>query len=229
MNDRGVTSATPLYYERKEMICTKVLAIDQARHGAWSLYDSDTRELLKYGIFEFDKPHTTYAKVLVNTETLLEALIQEHQPDYIAIEDIQLRVSTTVFKKLAWLQGVLVHYCEKHKLSYGLIMPTRWQKYCRDYLKSIPELMNNEELHLKCPTKGASKLLSLTYVRERFGIVTNNDNLADAICIGHYVTNEVDLHSDNAMPKRYTKSTKTKQASKKITNTKEKKKNDKEN
>ena len=163
-----------------------ILAIDQARNGAWSVFDYKTKELVGYGTFSFDTKEYTYSKAILHIEEILDMLVKAYKPKYIAIEDIQLRANPQSFKKLAQLQGVLVNFCEKNKLSYGLIAPTRWQNFCRARGRNSKEVKSGV-LSVNTSGKKESKMLSLQFVKENFGVVTENDNLADAICISYHV------------------------------------------
>ena len=160
-----------------------VLAIDQARNGAWSLFDSDTSSLLEHGTFSFDVKKYTFSEAVLEIEKLVYGLIRQYKVKYVAIEDIQLRVNAQSFKKLAQLQGVLVNLCEKHKLHYGLVAPTRWQTFCKNHYAAIDSTRKFSN----------TKELSVCYVKDVFDLETADDNLADAICIGHYAITHSDL------------------------------------
>ena len=162
-----------------------ILAIDQARNGAWSVFDSETEELVEYGTFSFDAKKYTYAKAILHIEELIESVIRAFNIKFVLIEDIQLRVNPQSFKKLAQLQGVLVNLCERRKLLYGLVAPTQWQNYCRARGRNTTEIKKNVTA-IEQSGKKETKMLSIQFVRDQFGIKTENDNLADAICIGMY-------------------------------------------
>lgn len=54
--------------------------------------------------------------------------------------------------------------------------------------------------------KKQSKILSIQFVKEQFGIDTDDDNLADAISLGWYVVNVVEiLRRDKSVRKRNVK------------------------
>lgn len=169
-----------------------ILAVDQARNGAWSVFDSETGELVDYGTFSFDTKKYIYAKAILHIEEIISSVIMAYDIGFVMIEDIQLRMNAQSFKKLAQLQGVLVNLCERSKLLYGLVAPTQWQNYCRargrnstEIKKQITSISQNE--------KKESKVLSIQFVYDQFGIETDNDNLADAICIGYYAINNIEV------------------------------------
>lgn len=171
----------------------KVLAVDQARHGAWSLYDYENKSLMAYGTYDFDNRNYTFESAVVKIEALIDELINTHGVDAVFFEDIQLRKNAQSFKKLAQLQGVLVNLCEKNEYLYGIISPSQWQSYCMARGRSTKEQKAKlKELEQK-DGKKASKVLSIQYVKDNFGIDTDNDNLADAVCIGWFAVNNIPL------------------------------------
>lgn len=170
----------------------RILALDQARNGAWSVFDYDTGELIAYQSFEFDLHQYTYAEAIMNIEALVDSLIKEYDISVVFIEDIQLRVNVKAFKKLAQLQGVLINYCEKNDLLYGIVAPSQWQSYCCARGRSAKEVKDNVTA-VETDEKKESKILSLQFVKDKFGIETDNDNVADAVCIGYYVCQAIKI------------------------------------
>lgn len=169
-----------------------ILAIDQARTGAWSVFDYESQELIGYGTFSFDAKKYTYAKAVLHIDELIELVIRAYDISAVFIEDINLRANVQAFKKLAQLQGVLVNSFEKNEYLYGYVAPSQWQNFCKARGRNTKEV-SSRVLELQNAGKSKSKLLSIQYVKEQFGIDTENDNLADAICIGWYVVNVVEL------------------------------------
>lgn len=174
------------------MVFIKILAIDQARNGAWAIFNYDTKELETYGTFSFGNKKYTYAKAILAIETLVDELIKEHDISAVFIEDIQLRVNVQSFKKLAQLQGVLVNLFEKNEYLYSFVAPTQWQNYCKARGRTSKEVKEKIKT-LENAGKKESKILSIQFVKEKFHIDTDNDNLSDAICIGHYAVNYFEI------------------------------------
>ena len=170
----------------------KILAVDQARHGAWAIYDYDKRELLEYGTWAFENKNFTFEQAILHIEALLDEVIRTHDIDAVFLEDIQLRQNVQSFKRLAQLQGVLVNLCEKTNILYNLVAPTQWQNFCKARGRTTKEI-KSKVTSVEQSNKKASKILSLQAVKELYGIETENDNLADAIMIGHYVVNKLEI------------------------------------
>lgn len=170
----------------------KILAVDQARHGAWAVFDYDSKALLDCGTWDFDNRKFTFEKAILHIEKLIEEVIHTHDIEAVFLEDIQLRKNVQSFKKLAQLQGVLVNLCERNEYLYGLVAPTQWQNFCKARGRTSKEI-KAKVTEIEAGTKKASKILSLQFVKDRFGVETENDNLSDAICIGHYAVNNLQI------------------------------------
>lgn len=165
----------------------KILAVDQARAGAWSIFNVDNQALEGYGEFSFRDKRMTYSQAILHIEELIESVINGYEVDAVYLEDIQLRANPQSFKKLAQLQGVLINLCEKRGIPYDVIAPTQWQNFCKARGRRQKEV---DAGITEVDGKKKSKVLSMQFVKDTFQIETDNDNLADAICIGWYVVNK---------------------------------------
>lgn len=184
-----------------------ILAIDQARKGAWAVFNYEKKELIACDAFEFPAEKYTYAQAVLEIEKLVWSVMQDYDISVVFIEDIQLRVNPQSFKRLAQLQGVLVNLFEKNEYLYDYIQPTKWQSFCGARGRNTSEI-KAKVTEAKLSGKSASKILSIQFVKDKFGIDTTNDNLADAVCIGWYAVNEVELviqQKKKAKKKRDTK------------------------
>lgn len=108
-----------------------ILAVDQARHGAWAVFDYEEKSLVDYGTWAFESKNHTFEQAILHIEALINEVIHTRCIDAVFFEDIQLRKNVQSFKKLAQLQGVLVNLCEKNEYLYGLVAPTQWQNFCK--------------------------------------------------------------------------------------------------
>lgn len=178
--------------QRKVVRQVKILAVDQARHGAWAVYDYEEKKLLDYGTWGYDSKNYTFEQAILHIEALLSEVIRTHDIDAVFLEDIQLRQNVQSFKRLAQLQGVLVNMCEKTNILYNLVAPTQWQNYCKARGRTTKEI-KSKITSVEPTTKKTSKVLSLQAAKDIYGIVTENDNLADAVMIGHYVVNNFNI------------------------------------
>lgn len=194
-----MTSPASLFLLEDDFI--KILAIDQARNGAWSVFDYETKTLEAYGVFSFNNKDYTYAKAIRAIEELVDSLIKTYDISAVFIEDIQLRVNVQSFKKLAQLQGVLINLFEKNEYLYDFVAPTQWQNYCKARGRSSKEIKEKIKA-LELSGKKESKILSIQFVKEKFNVDTDNDNLSDAICIGYYAVNHFKLKGETADGKK---------------------------
>lgn len=169
-----------------------VLALDQARHGGWSVFNYDTKELVAYGTFAFEAKDYTYAKAILEIKRLVISLIDKYEVAAVFLEDVQLRANAQAFKKLAQLQGVLVNLCEENEYLYVIIPPSCWQNFCKARGRNTKEVKSNIQELANSDLK-ESKILSIQFIKDKFGIHTNDDNLADAICIGYYAVSTVEI------------------------------------
>lgn len=174
----------------------KILAVDQARHGAWALFDYEEKKLLEYGTWAFESKSYTFEQAILHIEALLNEVIQTHNIDAVFLEDIQLRQNVQSFKRLAQLQGVLVNLCEKTNILYNLVAPTQWQNFCKARGRTTKEI-KSKVTSVEPSNKKASKVLSLQAVKDQYGLETENDNLADAVMIGHYIVNKIKIGSED--------------------------------
>lgn len=81
---------------------------------------------------------------------------------------------------------------EKNEYLYGYVAPSQWQNFCKARGRNSKEI-KSQVLAVETNGKKESKILSIQFVKDQFGIETENDNLADAISIGFYVTNIVEI------------------------------------
>ena len=169
-----------------------ILAIDQARAGGWCIFDYEKKVPVKYGTFSFPNEEYTYAKVLVEVCDLAQSLMDENDISAVFVEDIQMRQNVLSFKRLAQLQGCLVSMFERNEYLYDFIPPSKWQGYCGARGRTAKEV-KGKVTELEAGGKKESKMLSIQFVKERFGIETDNDNLSDAICMGYWAAMNVPI------------------------------------
>lgn len=174
----------------------RILAVDQARHGGWCVFDYNNKTIVDYGSFSFESNKYTFSQAVLNIEKIVDELTNAYSIDALFFEDIQMRKNVQSFKKLAQLQGVLVNYAEKNEYQYGIVAPTQWQNYCKARGRSEKEI-KNKIITIEQNGKPNSKILSLQFVKDKFDIETDNDNISDSICIGYYVVNNINIKSND--------------------------------
>ena len=105
------------------------------------------------------------------------------------------------FKKLAQLQGVLVNLFEKNEYLYDFVAPTQWQNFCKARGRNSNEIKKKIK-SLEASGKKESKILSIQFVKDHFNIETDNDNLSDAICLGHYAVHHFNIEGNKIHDKK---------------------------
>lgn len=157
----------PIIIEKNKN-ANRVLALDQASHVCgYAIYDD--KKLVTYGTFE-TKTQEEDARIHEVKEWMV-SMIENYQPDLIAIEGIQYQQSfgVTTFQALARLQGVLIEQCLVSKIPYELCPTNTWRAYCG----------------VKGRTRSDKKSSMQSLVKSWFDISVSDD-CADAIGIGKY-------------------------------------------
>ena len=178
---------------QKEAPQIKILALDQARRGGWSIFDAQSKALLSHGTFSFPAKFE-FSKAVYEITRIAAELIENNGIGMVFIEDTQFQKNANSFKKLAQLQGALINLCEGLGVPCACVPPVRWQAFCGARGRSAREVKSGEAAQVR----KATKLLSVQFVKQRFCIDTDNDNLADAVCIGWYAVNHLAGGSENA-------------------------------
>jgi Holliday junction resolvasome RuvABC endonuclease subunit len=176
---------------RKELTIIKILSIDQAKAGAWALFDYNSKTLLEHGHWDYSKA-PSYQVAINKIKNLIQTLITEKEPIAVFLEDINYRQNIESFKKLAWLQGTLICFLEENEYLYDLIQPSQWQNYCKARGRTDKEI-KAKITEVDTTGKKNSKVLSLQFVKDKYNVDTTNDNISDSICLGHYAVNNITI------------------------------------
>ena len=151
----------------------RTLGLDQAtKITGFSIFDND--KLIKYGTFSTSLEDTIARAHAV--KVWLVNLINNWQPDFIALEGIQLQeessgrsMGVTVFQQLAWLQGILMECAYDNDIQYAACHTGVWREHCG----------------VKGKTR-ADKKRSMQLLAKQWYDVSVSDDAADAIGIGKY-------------------------------------------
>lgn len=165
---------------------TRTLALDQATNtSGWAVYDN--KKLIAYGKINFTQTDTV--ERISKVRQWLINMIENWNPDKVALEDIQLQKfvgknghsegAVTTYKVLAQLQGTLLVTCFEKNVSCSTIHTATWRAHCKITAKS-----RNDQ-------KRAAQL----YVKNKYDIDATQDE-ADAICIGSYTVEKYLKNND---------------------------------
>lgn len=149
----------------------RLLALDQAsRVTGVAIFDDG--ELVKYGTFEI-KSNQELGKRLTQFLESLDKLYAVYHFDAVAYEDIQLQMGNVeTYKKLAYIQAMILFWCEKHEKNLYCLSPSHWRKILKDKYGMSWGRKRAEQ-----------KQTAIDFIQEHYKKEVDSDT-ADAICIG---------------------------------------------
>ena len=164
-----------------------VLALDQAKHTGLALLESDDMDnvtLIDHRLLT--SSHSNYEDVALEISNKLSDYVRGRHIDIILLENVQSQQNPFTHRNLSILLGVLIKTCYLMEIPYKIISCNTWRKLLRD---SDVEPPKRNTGRLK---RDDYKAYSKAYVKEKYGLKTN-DNIADSVCIGtYYLKYEVD-------------------------------------
>lgn len=149
----------------------RLLALDQAsRVTGVAIFNDD--KLVKYGTFEI-KSNQELGKRLTQFLGNLDKLYAAYHFDAVAYEDIQLQMGNVeTYKKLAYIQAMILFWCEKHEKNLYCLSPSHWRKVLKDKYGMSWGRKRAEQ-----------KQTAIDFIQEHYKKEVDSDT-ADAICIG---------------------------------------------
>lgn len=152
----------------------KILALDQStRVTGWAVFADDA--LQEYGKFDAENAGADIGKRLTYIREKVRALIDKYDIQKILIEEIQLQNTVgnnvVTYKKLAYVQAVLIQMFDELKLPYEIIASSSWKS----------------TLGIKGRARAEQKKNAQIYINTIYGIKATQDE-CDAICIGTHYT-----------------------------------------
>lgn len=149
----------------------RLLALDQAsRVTGVAIFDDD--KLVKYGTFEI-KSNQELGKRLTQFLENLDKLYAAYHFNAVAYEDIQLQMGNVeTYKKLAYIQAMILFWCEKHEKDLYCLSPSHWRKILKDKYGMSWGRKRAEQ-----------KQTAIDFIQEHYKKEVDSDT-ADAICIG---------------------------------------------
>lgn len=149
----------------------RLLALDQSLNTTGvAIFDDD--KLVKYGTFEI-KSNQELGKRLTQFLENLDKLSAAYHFDVVAYEDIQLQMGNVeTYKKLAYIQAMILFWCEKNEKKLYCLSPSHWRKVLK------------EKYGMSWGRKRAEqKQTAIDFIQEHYEKEVDSDT-ADAICIG---------------------------------------------
>jgi Holliday junction resolvasome RuvABC endonuclease subunit len=150
---------------------SNLLALDQASvTSGYAVFKNGN--LVDYGKFTFNDD--VIAERLVKIRAKVIELIEEHDIDEVAFEDIQMQGNVTnnvqTFKVLSEVFGVVSEVLQEKKMKYTVVMSGTWKS----------------TLGIKGRTRPEQKRNAQEYVLQTYNVKAIQD-VCDAICIGAHV------------------------------------------
>jgi len=160
--------------ETKGADLIRILAIDQAKTTGYAVFDNGV--LVDYGTISFGKKSDLYENILFSAKQKISGLIHETDADIVFIEDIQQQnQNVSTYKKLAMLMGVLICLFQENNIAYDIVPPTRWKSFCKIKGRKRQEQKDN----------------TVKFVKELFSLSDITEDMADAISLGWFGTNNI--------------------------------------
>lgn len=158
----------------------KIIALDASTKATgYAIFDN--KKLETYGCITASS--TDLIKRISKMITELEKILTHSGIDKIILEEVRPEFTTTnlkTYKALMYLQAAIVFLIHEHfkNIEIDFTYPSEWRKICG--IKTGAGV-RRESLKEK----------DINFVKEQYG-VTANDDICDAICIGHAYVNQLD-------------------------------------
>lgn len=148
----------------------KILALDQStRITGWAVFADGA--LQEYGKFDAENAGADIGKRLTYIREKVKALIDKYDIQKVLIEEIQLQNTVgnnvVTYKKLAYVQAVLIQMLDELKFPYEVIASSSWKS----------------TLGIKGRARAEQKKNAQEFITKTYNIKVIQD-IADAICIG---------------------------------------------
>jgi len=155
------------------VIIIYLLSFDQAGKLGWSLFDTESKKLIDYGIEDFTKVRTPEGRIS-KIKTRMNELIITTKAEVFAIENIQYQGMLNAYTFLAKLLGVVENNFFEKEMVYIMVKSSEWKSTCG----------------VKGRKREEQKANAQAFVKEKFGIDVEED-AADSICIGFHVITKI--------------------------------------
>lgn len=152
----------------------RLLALDQAaKVTGYTVFDGG--EVIACGKMEV-KPTMDMEKRLRKFADNLSELDSEYHFDRIAFEDIQMQMgNVSTYKVLAYIQAVIILWCEEKKIPYQILAPSHW----RSIIKTNYGVAFGRK-------RAEQKAAALAFAQESTNgeIKEMTEDMADSYCLG---------------------------------------------
>ncbi len=152
-----------------------ILALDNATvKTGYAVFDSVDGKLLGSGVLTANKSKDIDTR-LADLRGQIEGLISMWDVKEVAFEDTMYiqkgHNNLQTFKKLCWLQGMIVAICLQRGIKYSVFLPSEW--------RSRIGFLKGHDVR-----RDVQKQMAIDFVIKKYHIEVTDDE-AEAICIGH--------------------------------------------
>ncbi len=149
----------------------RTLALDQAsRVTGWAIYDN--KNLVTSGHFSI-AANKTMQQRLISFVNHLDDLVNKYNVEKIYYEGIQYQNNIETYKKLAYIQAMIIYNTTLHNLPILELTPSHWRSLIKD--KHGVKFGR---------TRAEQKQKAQEFVKDHFNVEATEDE-ADAICLGY--------------------------------------------
>jgi Holliday junction resolvasome RuvABC endonuclease subunit len=158
------------------------------KDGDWRLYQRGKIEISGESTFE------KCGDIIEKFSGLLKVL----EPELIIFESSSYVNNNAVMKQLSMVFGAAAGAASRYGIEVIDIPPVTWQsfignppnskKYKDKFLKDNPEITQSKA---KVLLREQRKTRTIDFVLENIGVVAEDDDIADAICVGYYAVKNV--------------------------------------
>lgn len=150
---------------------SRLLALDQSlRITGYAIFDDNN--LIYSGTYSIPSSipiERRLGKIMQNLNNIAE----EYNITEVVLEDIQYQNNKETFKKLAYVQSIIILWCYYHDCTYTIIPAARWRS-----------LLENK-YHIKFgKVRAEQKQNAMNFVKSIYPDFIFTEDMADAVCIG---------------------------------------------
>lgn len=148
-----------------------ILSLDQAlQTTGYAIFEDE--KLIKWGTFSTNASYPIEERLYTIQQKLTE-LDQQYNIGYVFFEDTQKQVNLDTYKRLCYVQSVIMLWCRNRGgIHYNILSPSHWRKILKDKYKINWGRKREEQ-----------KQAALDWVRQEYNEKFTTDS-ADAVCIG---------------------------------------------
>ena len=150
----------------------KYLALDQAlKISGWAIFNNTRLE--KIGTISTNPTYPIHVRLSTIWQHL-DILYNKEHFEYVFFEDVQKQTNVETFKRLCYVQAVIMLWCNHNKIDYTILSPSHWRKVIKDNYQVNFGRKREEQ-------KSAAK----EWVHSNFNDFTDaTEDECDAVCLG---------------------------------------------